>query len=85
VNVISDIRKQIALLNRNRTTYDDVDYQVISGDYTISDMTLFDGGTGVRAKRTIIVLGGDITIDTNISPRATPLAIMALADSAGNG
>ncbi len=85
VNVISDIRRQIALLNRNRTTYDDVDYQVISGDYTISDMTLFDGGTGVRSKRTIIVLGGDITIDTNISPRPTPLAIMALADSAGNG
>ncbi len=85
VGVISDVRKQIALLNRNRTAYDDVDYLVINGDYSISDMTPFDGGTGVKAKRTIIALGGDITIDTNISLRSSPLAIIALTDASGKG
>lgn len=36
-------------------------------------------------KRTLIVIGGDIHITENIAKRPHPLALIALADEAGNG
>ncbi len=33
---IDSVRKRIALLSRNRTTYDDVDYTVIIGNHTLT-------------------------------------------------
>jgi hypothetical protein len=44
-----------------------------------------DGETGKMAKRSIIVLSGDITIDANISLRDYPIALIALTSSSGNG
>lgn len=72
-------RKNIALLSRNRTTYTDVDYRVSTGvTLTVTDASFTD-------KRTLIVIGGDIYITKNIAKRPHPLALIALADEAGNG
>lgn len=49
---------------------------------TASDL---DAGATNKAKRTIIALGGDITIDANIDLREYPIALIALTDSAGRG
>jgi hypothetical protein len=82
--MINSIRERAALLSRNRSNYDDVDYIVRSSDYTInSSSTLFAGEPGIKAKRTIIALGGDIHIEANIDLTSHPLAIIALADSSG--
>ena len=82
--MINSIREKSALLSRNRTNYDDVDYMIRSTGYTIdSSSTLFAGEPGIKAKRTIIVIGADIKIDTNIDLTNHPLAIIALANSAG--
>jgi hypothetical protein len=72
-------------MDRNRTNYDDVEYLIIDGDYTINDMTIFDGATDVRAKRSIIALGGNITIANNILLRDSSVAIIALTGPTGNG
>jgi hypothetical protein len=85
VDLINSIREQTHLLSRNRMSYDDIDYLVVNGDYRVSSNTIFDGGTGIKAKRTIIVLGGDIYIDVDIALRDHPIALIALTDSAGNG
>lgn len=57
------LREKIAKLSRNRTTYTDVDYEVVSTDQTI-DASYFTSGS--PKKRTLIVIGGDITIDADI-------------------
>jgi len=70
-------RKNIAALSRNRTDYSDVDYLVVNGDYTITH-------TSYDTKRTIIVLGWDVTISENIDQKDAPLALIVLSDSEGN-
>jgi hypothetical protein len=84
VTLINSIREQVALMSRNRSNYDDVDYLIVNGDHTVM-LAELDGETGKMAKRSIIVLGGNITIDTNISLRDYPIALIALTSSAGNG
>lgn len=82
--MINSIREKSALLSRNRTNYDDVDYIIRSSGYTIdSSSTLFAGEPGKMAKRTIIAVGADIHIENNIALSTHPLAIIALADSSG--
>lgn len=71
-------RKNIALLERNRTDYSTVPYLIVRGDYTIGDWA-FD------EKRSIIVLGWDITIAKNIPKRDSPLVIIALSDEWWDG
>ncbi len=78
VGIINDLRERIALLSRNRTNYDSVDYTVvINENYTTLKNDFFD------TKRTITVIGGDITITENILNRDHPLAIIALVDGQG--
>lgn len=48
------------------------------GNKTIDETTFAN-------KRTIISIGGDITINGNISPHDHPLAIIALTDTNNNG
>jgi hypothetical protein len=80
VELIASIREQVALLSRNRTNYDDVNYAIYTGDHTINPTDL-DGATGIKAKRSIITIGGDIRIGANINPRDYPIALIALTDS----
>lgn len=84
VDLINSIRKQVALLSRNRTNYDTADYIVKNTDYTISNNDVFVGDATNKAKRTIIVIGGNITIDTDITPQDHPLALIALTDASGH-
>lgn len=75
------IRKNTALLARNRSptdTYSDAKYTISSWDITVNN-TVFD------TKETIITVGGNVTVATNISKRDYPIAIIALTDSNGNG
>ncbi len=78
LDVINKLKEKIALLSRNRTNYATVNYVVYTGNHTILDAEF-------AAKRTIISIGWDITIDENISNRTHPLAIIALSDNNGNG
>jgi hypothetical protein len=78
MSFINTLRKNISLMNRGRRTYADVDYRV-----STTDMSVQDGD--FTNHRTIIVIGGDITITENISKRDESLAIIALADEEGNG
>lgn len=71
-------------MSRNRSSYDDVDYLVVNGNHTVT-ATELGGDTGIKAKRTIITLGGDITIADDIDLRDSPIALIALIDAAGNG
>lgn len=74
------IRKNVALLSRNRTAYADVDYVILQGDPITLDASSFD------TKRTIVVIGADVTIaDTIPLDPDVPYAIIALTDAAGNG
>jgi hypothetical protein len=75
VSIINKLRESTSLLSRNRSDYTGVDYIIYSGNQTITDATFN------TTKRTIIVIGGDITIDTNIALRDHPLAIIALTNS----
>lgn len=74
------VRKNVALLSRNRTVYTDVDYDIIR-DHDISiDPTAF------TTKRTIVVIGGDVTITSDIPldpDRA--LSVMSLSNTTGSG
>lgn len=78
IDLINTIRKNTTLFSRNRTSYNDVDYLIQSGNITI-DETSFD------TKRTIISIWGDITISTGVIDRNHPLSIIALTDSGGVG
>jgi hypothetical protein len=75
---IDTIRKNISMMSRNRTHYDDVPYVVMNGNLTVTGWT-FD------IKRTIIVIWGDISIASNITKKPETTALIALADSLGNG
>jgi len=56
-----------------------VDYTITGGlDINIDDSSFTN-------KRTIAIVGGDITITNDINPRNTPLTIVALTDENGNG
>lgn len=75
---IDAIRKNVALLSRNRSDYSGVPYTIYSWDLPIDNATF-------NTKRTIVVVGGDVTISADIAARSAPLAIIALTDSSGNG
>lgn len=77
-NLLDTVRKNSAISSRNRTTYNDVSYTIHQGNLSI-DNTSFTG------KRSIVVIWGDITITSNIAMQNSALAIIALADTQGNG
>ena len=56
----------------------------MNGNHTIT-LAELNGGTGIKAKRSIIAIGGDIIIDANISLRDYPIVLIALTDGTGNG
>ena len=74
------VRKNVALLSRNRTIYTDVDYEIIQGASISLDATAF------ATKRTIVVVGGDVTITDTIPFDPTlSYALIVLSDASGNG
>jgi hypothetical protein len=77
-NVWNTLRKNIALLSRNRTSYTDVDYTISNTDLTLSD-------SDFASKRTIVTIGWDIMITSDIVNREYPIAIIALMDADGHG
>jgi hypothetical protein len=84
VDIINTLRERIFLLSRNRTDYTTADYLVKNGNYTIpSNIWTTDGGN--IPKRTIIVIGGDITISDAISIKDHPLALIALSGENNTG
>lgn len=79
IDLINTIRKNTTTLSRNRNNYNNVDYTITSGlDINIDDSNFTN-------KRTITVVGGDITITSDINPRNTPITLVALTDENGNG
>lgn len=72
------LRKNISLLSRNRTNYTDANYSVFSAATTVDNASF-------ASKRTIVVIGADVTITEDISKQDVPVAIIALADKNGNG
>lgn len=77
--LINTIRKNAALMSRNRPNYYSVPYTITNWGLTVTDTT-FDN------KNSIIVIGGNVTIDENIDVRTdSPRAIIALADENGVG
>jgi hypothetical protein len=78
-DLINTLRERIALLSRNRTNYSAADYIVIKWNYEIPT-NIWTTDTSNTPKRTIIIIGGDITIGENIIYRDHPLAIIALSD-----
>lgn len=72
------IRKNAAVLSRNRTSYADVPYTIHQWNLTVDNASFND-------KRTILVIWGDIKIVTNIDAHSDPLAIIAITDTQGNG
>ena len=83
--LINSIREKVALLSRNRTNYDDVDYRVIRWNYSLDTMDIWDAPLGGKSKRTLIVIGGDISIGIDIPLADHPIALIALTDMDGNG
>ena len=81
-DIWNTLQKNIALMSRNRTTYADVPYSVTEGDISISDT---DFTSTSPEKRTIVSLGWDITITSDIIEKTSPIAIIALSDTDGNG
>lgn len=79
------IHKNIMTLSRNRTAgYNDVDYNIESSDQSI-DNSYFNDITH-KKKRSLIVIGHNITITDNIALNQDhPLSIMALTDVNGSG
>jgi hypothetical protein len=75
---INTLRKNIALLGRNRTDYTGANYLISS---TLPDVK----NASFANKRTLISIGSDIHITENIDKHESPLAIIALTDEAGNG
>lgn len=84
-NIINDIRKNTAILSRNRNAYDDVEYIVHHGDYTLSDEDIFVGSSSSVSKKSLIVIAGDIHINTNIQSREYPITLVAIADNNTGG
>lgn len=78
INIINTLREKISLLSRNRTDYSTANYTIYTGNQTITDAMF-------ASKRTIIVIGGNITIDDNISLHDRPLALIALTDTNNQG
>jgi hypothetical protein len=78
VSIINKLRENTALLSRNRSDYTNADYNILIGDQILTDADFVD-------KRTIVTIGGDITINTNISIQDRPLAIIALANTQNQG
>lgn len=76
------LQKNSALLSRNRTDYSDVGYTVHTGNITV-DGSEFVSGT--PSKRTIVTIGGDITVTGNIDASEKSLALIALTDADGVG
>jgi hypothetical protein len=78
VTIINKLRENTALLSRNRSNYTNADYNILIGDQILTDADFV-------GKRTIVTIGGDITINTNISIQDRPLAIIALANTQNQG
>lgn len=78
IDLINTIRKNTTTLSRNRNNYNDVDYTITGSNINIDNSSFTD-------KRTIAVVGGDITITNDINSRNNPLTLVALADENGNG
>ena len=72
------LRKNIAMMSRNRSDYSAAPYTIYTGDMTLT-------GGSFDAKRSIIVVGGDIRISESIASKDSPLAIIAIASSSGVG
>ncbi len=77
-DIWNTIRKSIALLSRNRTTYADVDYTISTGATSIDNNSFV-------TKRSIIVIWADVTINQNITKKGRPLSIIVLTDKNGSG
>lgn len=79
IDLINTIRKNTTLLSRNRTNYNDVDYTITGGlNINIDDSSFIN-------KRTIVIVGWDATITSDITNRMRPLSIIALTGPDGNG
>jgi hypothetical protein len=75
----NQIRKNVAILTRNRDNYSQADYTYTGGQNNIFDHD-FD------TKRTVIVEGEDVVINRNIPLQDRPLAIIVLKDqTTGSG
>ncbi len=72
------IRKNTAILSRNRTTYTDVPYTIHQGNLSVDAAT-------ITGKRALVVVGWDITLTANIPSQDTAMALVALTDAQGNG
>ncbi len=77
-DIWNTIRKSIALLSRNRTTYTDVDYTISTGATSIDNASFAN-------KRSLIVIWADVTINQNITKKGRPLSIIVLTDKNGSG
>lgn len=77
-DIWNTIHKTVTLLSRNRTTFNDVDYSISSWNISVNSGSFTN-------KRSIIVIGADITITGNITQKDHPLSIIALTDANGNG
>ncbi len=73
MSFINTLRKNITLMNRGRTSYTDVEYWIHTGHTSINNGDFTN-------HRTIVVVGGDVTITANIDEHSESLAIIALAD-----
>jgi hypothetical protein len=70
------LRKNVAMMSRNRSDYSNAPYTIYKGDVTLT-------GGSFDAKKSIIVVGGDIRISENISQKDSPLAVIALSSPDG--
>jgi hypothetical protein len=70
------LRKNVAMMSRNRSDYSNAPYTIYKGDVTLT-------GGSFYAKKSIIVVGGDIRISENISQKNSPLAVIALSSPDG--
>ena len=78
------IKKNVALKSRGRvptTGYADVDYIVHTGSITVTQSDL----DGPPQKRSIVVLWGDITLNTDIASGDDSTVLIALMDENGSG
>jgi hypothetical protein len=78
-DVFNQIRKNVALMMRNREDYDNAPYQVYEAHTPIGNNHFTD-------RQTLVVIGADITITENIDRDTDhPLAIIALAKDGVGG
>jgi hypothetical protein len=73
---MDQLRKNIAMMSRNRSDYSNAPYTIYNGDVTLT-------GGSFDTKRSIIVVGGDIRISENIAQKDSPLGVIALASPDG--